>query len=183
MTREEAKKIVMIVVTTYPNFKPNDLGFMVDVWTDMLSDYTYQEIAISLKSYIKSENGGFAPSIGQLINGLNTIKKIAISEKKMTEQEAWAKVYKAICNSNYNSEKEFNKLDYTIQRAVGNSTILREWAQTDIDSIQNVIASNFMRTFRAIQKQEEEESKIPKDVLDMFVAKGIGTTDRKLIGE
>ena len=82
MTREEAKKIVMIVVTTYPNFKPNDLGFMVDVWTDMLSDYTYQEIAISLKSYIKSENGGFAPSIGQLINGLNTIKKIAISEKR-----------------------------------------------------------------------------------------------------
>ena len=40
MTRDEAKKIVMIIASTFPNWKPNNLSFTVDAWTAMLEEYS-----------------------------------------------------------------------------------------------------------------------------------------------
>ena len=48
MTRDEAKRIIQIMVATYPNYKPNDLSDTVDVWHMMLEEYRYPEIAAAL---------------------------------------------------------------------------------------------------------------------------------------
>ena len=70
MTRDEVKKIIMVVMASYPNWKPNDLSFTVDVWYMMLCDYTYNDVAKALKTYITTDTSGFAPSIGQLVNNM-----------------------------------------------------------------------------------------------------------------
>ena len=36
MTRDEAKKIVMVIASTYPNWHPLDMSFTVDAWASML---------------------------------------------------------------------------------------------------------------------------------------------------
>lgn len=75
MTREETVKIIRIMVDSYPNYKPNDISETVDVWQMMLEEYSYQQVSVALKEYILTENNGFAPSIGQIVNMVKTQEK------------------------------------------------------------------------------------------------------------
>lgn len=43
MTRDETKKIVMIIASTYPNWHPSDMSFTVDAWALMLESFTYRQ--------------------------------------------------------------------------------------------------------------------------------------------
>lgn len=52
MTREETKKIIMVMAASYPNYKPLDISMTVDAWQMMLEEYSYNEIALALKAYI-----------------------------------------------------------------------------------------------------------------------------------
>ena len=174
MTRDEAKKIVMVISASYPNFKPQDIRMTVDVWHTMLEEYSYMQVSVALKAYIASDTSGFAPSIGQVV-GL--MKKIEEPEE-LNEMEAWALVSRAIRNGYYGAEEEFAKMPPLIQRAVGTPGQLRNWSQTDIESIENVIQSNFMRTYRSVVKNNREAARMPESIRQM-----IEGTGRKLIGE
>ena len=44
MTRDETKKIVMVIASTYPNWHPADMSFTVDAWALMLESFSYQQI-------------------------------------------------------------------------------------------------------------------------------------------
>ena len=74
--------------------------------------------------------------------------------------EAWQIVRKAI--SYYNAEENFINLPPEIQKVVGSPNMLREWAQMDADTVNSVIQSNFMRSFRAKVAQEKEQSMLPE---------------------
>ena len=173
MNRDETKRIIQIMCATYPNWKPADLSQTVDAWHMMLEDYPYNQIAIALKAYITSDASGFAPSVGQLVAKLTTIT----TSNEPSELEAWAMVSKALRNGFYGAEEEFAKLPELVQKAVGTPSNLRQWSQTDVDSIENVIQSNFLRTYRSVVKRAEEMLKMPSDVKALMQA-----NDVKLIG-
>jgi len=68
MTREEVKKLIGIVFSTYPSFKPKvEVKTMVDTWADILSDTSYNDAYGNLVKYIKSGNE-YAPNVSQLVN-------------------------------------------------------------------------------------------------------------------
>lgn len=147
------------MVDSYPNYKPNNISETVDVWQMMLSEYTYEQISVSLKAYILSDTSGFAPSIGQLVGKIQSITQ----PQELSEMEAWALVSKAIRNSTYNSVDEFAKLPPLVQKAVGLPENLREWAMTE-NLNHEVVSSNFMRCYRMEVARHEELSKMPSDV-------------------
>ena len=161
MNREETRTLVQVIFSAYPNWKPTDIGFTVDTWAVMLSDYEYSQIAAALKAYITTNTSGFAPSIGQLIGMLDKIG----SEKDLNEMEAWALVSKALRNGNYGAEAEFNKLPPAVQKAVGSPELLHSWALSDMASIETVIQSNFMRAYRQILEDQRTGRKITKDIV------------------
>lgn len=179
MTREETKKIIMVMAASYPNYKPLDISMTVDAWQMMLEEYSYNEIALALKAYITSDNSGFAPSIGQLIEKLHIIT----DPQEMSELEAWGLVYKAICNSGYNAESEFAKLPEACQRAVGNPANLREWAMMDIDTVQSVEQSHFIRNYRTILSRMKEEAKMPQEVRTLIAENRPERIENKDISE
>lgn len=158
MDRDETKKIIRIIADSYPNYKPSDISETIDVWSMMLEEYPYNQIAMALKAYILTDTSGFAPSIGQLVN------KLTSAEPQLNEMEAWSLVSKAIRNGYYGAEEEFAKLPEVVQKAVGNPANLRAWSHTDESSIENVVQSNFLRTYRAVVKRESESAKLP-DIL------------------
>ena len=100
MNREETKKILRIMVDSYPNYKPIDMAETIDVWQMMLEDFSYQQVAMALKAYIMSDTSGFAPSIGQLVGKMQMIS----TPNELNEMEAWALVSKAIRNGYYRAE-------------------------------------------------------------------------------
>lgn len=164
MTREETVKIIRIICGSFPNFKPSDLSETVDIWNMMLDEYTYNQIAGALKSYILSDSTGFAPSIGQLIAKVKTIEETA----QLNESEAWGLVSKAIRNGYYGAVEELSKLPPLVQKAVGTPDNLRNWSQTNLESVETVIQSNFLRAYRAEAKRAAEISKMPSDIKTMI---------------
>lgn len=160
MTRDETVKIIRIMCDCYPNYKPSNLSETVDVWNMMLEEHSYEQISVALKAYVHSDTSGFAPSIGQLINKLHEVQ----APQELNEMEAWLLVGKALRNGTYGAVEEFNKLPPLVQKAVGSPDNLRNWAQTDSESIENVVQSNFMRTYRIVVNRAKEYQKMPKDI-------------------
>lgn len=173
MNRDETKQILMRIQCTYPNWKPaGDLSFMVDIWNEYLAEYDYKQIIMGLNAYITTDTSGFAPSIGQLIDKINSLTV----KDELNEMEAWSLVSSALRNGCYGAEEEFGKLPAAVQKAVGSAANLRNWAQTDIESVENVIQSNFMRTYRVVVQREREYRKLPESVrLVMNGAVGISS--------
>lgn len=93
--------------------------------------------------------------------------------------QAWALVAKAIRNGIYGAEEEFAKLPPAVQRAVGNPGNIREWATMDSKSVQSVVQSNVMRTYRSVVAKNNQMQRLPVDVKAM-IAEKMGT---KLIAE
>lgn len=163
MTREETVKIIRIMVDSYPNYKPNDISETVDVWQMMLEEYTYQQVSVALKAYILSDNSGFAPSIGQLVDKMQNIQQ----PQELNEMEAWSLVSKAIRNSGYNSVEEFAKLPPIVQKAVGLPDQLRVWA-LDEHYNEGVVRGHFINCYKVVLERELEIQKMPKAVRDII---------------
>ena len=160
MTVNDARKIIAVMLVSYPNFKPIDTELMATTWADMLNEYSYEQVNVALKCYITTDTSGFAPSIGQLIDKLKTVEQ----PQELNELQAWGLVRKAINNSGYHSEEEFAKLPPLVQKAVGTPGQLKQWGMSDIESIETVAQSNFMRTYRAVAKREDEVSRMPIEI-------------------
>lgn len=160
MTRDETKKIIRIIADSYPNYRPSDISETIDVWHMMLEEFSYQQVAVALKAYILTDTSGFAPSIGQLVGKMQMVSQ----PNELNEMEAWALVSQALKNGYYGAEEEFAKLPELVQKAVGTPANLRAWAHTDESSIENVVQSNFMRTYRTVVKRESECAKLPDSI-------------------
>lgn len=172
MTRDEVKEIVMVIYSTYPNWKPDDLKFTVNAWYLMLSEYDYKQVSLALKAYITTDTSGFAPSVGQVINKLHIIG----GPEELNEMAAWSLVSNALRNGNYGAEDEFNKLPPLVQKAVGTPSQLRHWSQTNIESIENVVQSNFMRTYRTVVRREKEFMRLPEEIKAMRISEKSSNT-------
>ena len=144
----------------YPNYKPSNLSETVDVWNMMLEEYSYSQISMALKTYVHSDTSGFAPNVGQLLDKLHLIQ----DPQELNEMEAWFLVSRALRNGYYGAVEEFNKLPPLVQKAAGSPDNLRNWALTDSKSIENVVQSNFMRTYRTVVSRDREYQKMPKDI-------------------
>lgn len=158
-TDKETRKIIAVLMVAYPNYKPINIDFTVSVWADMLSDYSYSEVDMAIKAYISTDTSGFAPAIGQVIDKIKSIT----TPQQMTDAEAWSLVRKAISDSSYNATDRFNELPITCQRAVGSPAQLRMWA-LDASYNENVVSSNFMRSYRTEVARQNELSRMPSEV-------------------
>lgn len=165
MTREETLKIFMVIRAQYPEtytrFKESDVELLVQTWQNLLSEYSYADVSAGLKAYLHTDIYGRAPKVGQIIAAMQKLKKPA-----MNANEAWAKVYKAICNSNYNAVEEFNKLDPVIQKAVGSPDNLREYAAMDTGDVNVTIKAHFKSVYETELKRQEELNKMPQEMRD-----------------
>ena len=165
MTRAETLAVMSILKAAYPAFyrdmKRQDAEAAVNLWAEMFEDYPPQVVAAAVKAHIASDKKGFPPCIGSIIDAINTV---SAPSGEMSEGEAWAMVSKAIRNSGYNSEQEFEQLPERLQRIVGHPAQLREWALMDTSTVQSVVQSNIMRSFRARAESERKMRAMPSDV-------------------
>jgi len=163
MTIQETAKIMDILHVAYPQFYRGasevDERKALTLWAEMFRDDDFQIVAAAIKALIATDEKGFPPQIGAVKARLRQITE----PMRMTEGEAWALALKAIKNSAWHSEREFGKLPPDIQAAVGSPETLKTWALSDEGDL-NVIASNFMRSFRTKQQASREWAALPDDI-------------------
>lgn len=162
MNVNETLKILSVLKANYPNFYKNmskiDAEAQVNLWSEMFEDTPYELVGAAVKSYIASDVDGYPPNIGKI---KEHIKSLTQSDNEMTEQEAFNLIMKALQNSNYNAQAEFEKLPSVLQRLVGSPNMLREWAMMDSDVVNSVVSSNLMRSFKAIKERERVQQALP----------------------
>ena len=160
MTETEVRKLLAMTQAVYPNYNPPSKEAAVNAWLMCLSENDNNVVMTAIKAYITTDTSGFAPSIGQLLDKLHAIQ----NPQELNEMEAWSLVSKALRNGYYGAVEEFNNLPPLVQKAVGSPDNLRNWSQTDTNSIENVVQSNFMRSYRLVVNRENEIKKMPADV-------------------
>lgn len=156
MTREETQRILAAIQTAYPGFRVENKKYAVDLWTEMLSDLSYEQVSKALQYFISTDTKGFAPSIGQIRASVQMTEPV----DWMDEGQAWALVYNALSNSNYHSREEFNRLPPDVRRAVGGPSALQAWAVMDENAI-TVAESNFKRAYRAVMETRKRDAMLP----------------------
>ena len=176
MTREQTVDLIHSIASLYPNWKPDNLTETVNAWCWALADYTAEQVKAALIIYMKTSNAGFAPSAAQLIGCINRPQE----NEYMTDGEAWALVKRAIQDGIYHSAERFNELPPLIQQAVGNANMIRQWAMSETEDVNTVIASNFARSYRAVVERQKFNDKVPPAIAD--VVRGItDKLDKKAI--
>ena len=159
MTRDQVIDLLMVIQAAYPNYNPQDKTIAVNTWHMMLADYNYQVVMAAVKTCIATNKSGFAPSIGEVINCIQSIT----TPDDMSESEAWSMVRKAIGNSAYHCLEEFDQLPVAVQKAVGSPSQLRSWAM-DEEFNESVASSNFMRAYRTEIAKQHRDACMPEDV-------------------
>ena len=168
MNDTETAAILAILKAAYPHsfkdMKKRDADATVALWQKMFANDSFSDVSAAIYALIATRTDGFSPTVGEVKEKLRMIRM----PQELGELEAWSLVSRALQNGIYGYAKEYAKLPEEVQRAVGRPEQLRDWAMMDADTVQSVVASNFMRSFRVHQARAREISKLPPDVKNML---------------
>lgn len=168
MTKEETLKIMSVLKTAYPRYYVNqtkdELVNAVNLWSMMLEEYEYEVVSGAVKAIIATAK--FPPTIAEVIERIGKIT----SPEELDASDAWLLVKKAIRNSTYNSEREFERLPEAVQMVVGSPEQLRAWACDEESATDTVTASNFRRDYNIKIDRIKEYRAMPQSVKDMLAS-------------
>lgn len=168
MNLKESKEILEALQAAFPSFyrgvPDSELPKIIKFWQEMFSEEPFGLVAAAVKALIATRVEGYPPTIGAV---KEQIAKLTQPEQ-LSELDAWALVNKACQNGYWGFKEEFDKLPEVVQRAVGSPEQLRVWAQMDEDTVNSVVASNFMRTFKVKQKQQREVAMLPPEIRNIL---------------
>lgn len=174
MNDTETLKILAVLKGAYPSFyrdmKRTEADGVVALWAELFADEPYELVAAAVKALIAGDEKGFPPHIGAVKARIRQITQPA----SMTEGEAWALIHRAIKNSAYGSQEEFDRLPPELKRLAGGPSQLREWSQMDPDTVQSVVASNVQRSYREVARQGREYAALPSDVKALVRSASVG---------
>lgn len=167
MTVEETEKILTLLQVEYPNsFSRLDERMMLakrNLWAKEFQTDPFTVVYAAVRMCIRS-GGAFAPNIGEIRQKMATLTK----EEELPEQAAWAMVSRACSNGIYHFKEEYDKLPSDVQQAVGGAEQIRLWAMMDADTVQSVVASNFMRAYRTQKTRSKELALLPPEVRELL---------------
>ena len=160
MTRDEFKILAkgMKAVYAQQTFLPDKDAF--DMWFALLQDLPYKLANVAIQKHMLTEK--FPPTPAEIRE--KAAQMIEVPETEMSELEAWALVRKAIRNSGYHAQEEFDKLPEACREAVGNAANLEEWAKMDYEKVESVGQSHFIRNFRTAVLRIKEEQRLPEQM-------------------
>ena len=158
MTKDEFKSLVKVLKAVYsdPKFIADQYAF--DAWYVLLEDLPFADAAKAAKSYMQTSS--FVPTPAD-------IRKRAarnLTPPPMQGIEAWNLVARALRNSTYGADEEFERLPALVQEAVGSPAQLREWGAEDSTKVHTVEQSHFIRAYEAILQRHKEDAPLPDNI-------------------
>lgn len=164
MTRDETRLILAVLKVAYPSsFKGMtvaDATTLLNLWERLFANDKYEAVAAAVDALIATRTVGYTPTPGEVKDQMSRIR----NAEELDAGTAWALVAKACRNGSYGYREEFQKLPPEIQRAVGAPEQLRAWALMEEETVNSVVASNFMKTYRAQRERQKETEKLPETV-------------------
>ena len=176
MTLSETGQLIMAIKGYYPSYMAHateaEILATTKLWHDALKDCDYDVAKAVVKAVALTRESDFAPSIGAIMGKIHELTHCPAR----SGLEAWPYVLRAVRNSSYNAEAEFQKLPEDIRRAVGSCETLRSWARLPEDEINNAQA-RFIRSYEATEARRREFETMPKDIQALVQKARMSLTD------
>lgn len=170
MNRTETMAIMAILKEAYPYYykdkSKEELNQTVNLWAEMFASDPAKIVAEAVKALICTLK--FPPTIADVKEKISLITQPC----QMSEMEAWQMVKSAM--SYYNATETFERLPPILRRIVGSPNQLREWAIMEAETVNSVVQSNFMRSYKVVAAQEKEKAMLPESTKQMIA----GLTER-----
>lgn len=183
MDRRETIQVLSVLRAAYPNFYrgmgKQELEGIVDLWATMFAEDDPKMVAGAVKAFIATDSKGYPPVIGVIKEKLREIT----TPPMMSEQEAWGLVLEAMDCSEFEVGRRFDALPPVVRSIVGRPRQLWDWGMMDADTVQSVVASNFMRSYRARAMYQADFEALPADVKQRAVGVGSLFSLDRAIGE
>lgn len=168
MEKMDVLKLLMLLEAEYPqSFKGLDdehRKLKTELWAKEFEQDNANVVFAAARILMRSGRE-FAPTSGQIREKIMSFA----DAKTLDEQQAWSLVAKACANGYYGYRTEFEKLPVEVQRAIGRPEQLREWALVDENTLQTVVASNFMRSYKTTVSREKELARIPAEIRKQLI--------------
>ena len=175
MNKIETASILAILKTAYPAFYKNsdEINDAINLWAMMFQTDSPKIVTEAVKAMIITLK--YPPTIADVKEKIRLIT----TPDQMTEFEAWGIVYNAISQSSYRAQEEFEKLPQNIKRLIGSPNQLKEWALMESETVNSVIQSNFMRSFKTALKNESDRAMLPESTKQLIsgLAERMAITD------
>lgn len=160
-------QLIYITKATYPRaferFTQADYSNMELAWSMVLGEYSYEQAAMGLRTFLASDSKGFPPSVGQIVECMRKASKRP--EDEMLAAEAWEMVWKTIGDVKWdNPEEEYNKLPKKVQKIIGSAASLVEMAKMNTNDVLIGEKARFIHQYDAYTERENDYAKIPQEV-------------------
>lgn len=164
MNKEEIIKMLSILRVAYPNFykgfNKQELEATVNVYQEMFKGEDSKLVLTALKDVINTNE--YPPTIATIKS-----RMYELTHKEDTNNnDLWDKLLKAICNSNYHSEEEFEKLPKLVKMYVRHPSQLQEMAKMDSDVVNSVVKGQFLKQIEYIKQNYKENEITGKNLLE-----------------
>lgn len=167
MNKKDMAAILTILKVAYPffyrNISESEIIDTVNVWTSMFENDDPRLVTEAVKALIQTHKD-YPPTIAHVKEKI----RLLLEPNRMTELEAWTIVNKAIKDSYYNSARIFEALPEQIKAVVRVPEQLREWGQMDSEVVNSVVASNFMRSYKAHMQHENTIKALPESTRELI---------------
>lgn len=161
MNKRETAELVTLMKANYPDsFRGKSdtvVKGTINLWEMMFADEPAELVRNAVLAYMASNTGAFMPNVGQIKQAIQDLQS---PDGGLSETEALARIMQASRNGIYGAETEFDKLPPMLQKVVGSSAQLREWAMMDADTVQSVIGSHVIRAYRTIKAREDAQARL-----------------------
>lgn len=155
MNKNEILKMLSILQISYPNFykgfDKEQLEQAIILYEEMFKEDDSKLVFRALKEVINTSE--YPPTIATIKNKIYEISH----HKEPNNSELWDCLLKAIGNSSYHSEEEYEKLPQLVKEYVRNPRQLQEMAVMDSDVIHSVVKGQFMKQIEYIKQNYKEE--------------------------
>lgn len=114
-----------------PTEKQTDEALIIkaEIWTEVLKGITYKQAVEALNYYCACNTSGFAPQPAHILN-------FCRQKNRLTDGEIEVYLRRALCDSTYHADEQFERLPDDLKRLVGSAAELKRQAMREQDDTQ-----------------------------------------------
>lgn len=171
MTREETSQILTILKVAYPSFYSKvslrDANAMLNLWEMQFSDVPSNLVQLAVAKLIRTHTG-YPPEIADVFREIENMT-VSVSNEP-SDEELWCRLKKAVSNSTYHAQEEYEALPNILKKFAGSPSGLRDYAVIDSETFNTVTHGQFLKSIKILHEREQYQNSLPEPVRQQITA-------------
>jgi len=160
----QATQIIAMLETNWQPFKNTSAA--IKLWASAFAEDPYELVNTAVMAMIQTDASEFRPNVAKVRRKMHDI----IYGERMSETEAWLTIKNSLPEAQESPEtlkgarSAWEKLPDDVKKLVTPRQLL-EWNSVESSTLDTVIQSNFMRSYRDVSDRRYSKEALPKGTL------------------